>query len=61
MLQVGSWTLGLLTAPSALFALPNCVFSADLRGAALPPILLEFYMVHLVPIWLGRGRSRVVN
>lgn len=30
VLQVGSWTLGLPTASSALFALPNCVFSADL-------------------------------
>lgn len=37
VLQVVSWTLGSPAAPSALFALPNCVFSADLRGAALPP------------------------
>lgn len=29
---MGSWALGLPTAPSALFALPNCVFSADLSG-----------------------------
>lgn len=36
VLQVGPWTLGLPTAPSALFALPNCVFSGDLSGVVLP-------------------------
>lgn len=36
MLQVGSWTLGLPAAPSTLFSLPNCVFSADLSSAVLP-------------------------
>lgn len=30
MLQVGSRALGLSAASSALFALSNCVFSADL-------------------------------
>lgn len=33
---MGSWTLGLPTTPSALFALPNCVFSADLSGVVVP-------------------------
>lgn len=33
---MGSRTLGLPAAPSALFALPNCVFSAGLSGVVLP-------------------------
>lgn len=55
--QVGSWAFGLSTASSSLFALSDCVFSADLSKF----LSLTLSKVHLVPIWLGESRSSVVN